>query len=229
VKVEKKFKVYNTVRKINKRVEERRKRWKKFGRSAGTVGPEPGITKIAEEVHLVLGEEERKERELAERLKKGQETVEGMFRSFVSQNRPGQGPTSGPAASTPGKWQSKRAMQASSGPQVPSALSNTTAPSVPSDRYIPPNRLNKDDVPTLRVTNLSEDITLEELVELFEPFGPIYRTFLAKDKATNKSKGFAFVNYKNRKDAQAAMDALNGKGWNYIILSVEWAKPSAPS
>lgn len=36
--------------------------------------------------------------------------------------------------------------------------------------------------------------------------------------------GYAFVSFLSRQHAQAAMDALDGKGWDYLILAIEWAK-----
>jgi len=47
---------------------------------------------------------------------------------------------------------------------------------------------------------------------------------LAKDHDTGESKGFAFINYVYREDAQVAMEKLNGKGFGYLILALEWAK-----
>ena len=41
------------------------------------------------------------------------------------------------------------------------------------------------------MTNLSEDTRESDLMELFRPFGPISRIFLAKDKNTNQSKVMA--------------------------------------
>jgi len=78
------------------------------------------------------------------------------------------------------------------------------------------------------VTNLSEDTTDDDLRQLFREFGAISRIFLAKDKNTGKSKGFAFVTFHAKESAQAAMDKLNRKGWDIynVILSIEWAKPS---
>jgi RNA recognition motif-containing protein len=39
------------------------------------------------------------------------------------------------------------------------------------------------------------DVTEGDLHELFRPFGPISRVFLAVDRATGENRGFAFVNY----------------------------------
>lgn len=63
---------------------------------------------------------------------------------------------------------------------------------------------------------------------MFRPFGGVQRIFVAKDKETFRSKGFAFVSFYTRRDAQAAKDALDGKGWDYLILSVDWAEDKKP-
>jgi translation initiation factor 3 subunit G len=83
----------------------------------------------------------------------------------------------------------------------------------------------RDDTATLRVTNLSEDTKEQDLRELFQPFGHVTRIYLAKDKKTNESRGFAFVNYADKRSAQGAIDKLNGYGYDNLILRVEWAKP----
>ncbi|KAL7467688.1 hypothetical protein ACHAXS_007938 [Conticribra weissflogii] len=81
---------------------------------------------------------------------------------------------------------------------------------------------------TIRVTNISEDTTEADLQELFQPFGRISRVYLAKDKATLQSRGFAFVSFVHREDAAKAMDKLQGHGYDHLILKLEWARPSAP-
>jgi translation initiation factor 3 subunit G len=69
-----------------------------------------------------------------------------------------------------------------------------------------------DDLNTLRVTNLSENTTEADLQELFQRYGRISRVYLAKDKETMISRGFAFVSFVNKDDAAAAMEELNGHG-----------------
>jgi len=81
---------------------------------------------------------------------------------------------------------------------------------------------------TLRVTNISEDTTEADLQDLFQPFGRISRVYLAKDKETMQSRGFAFVSFVHREDAAKAMDKLQGHGYDHLILKLEWARPSAP-
>jgi len=81
---------------------------------------------------------------------------------------------------------------------------------------------------TIRVTNISEDTTEADLQELFGRFGRISRVYVAKDKETLQSRGFAFVSFTQRDDAAKAMDKLQGYGYDHLILKLEWARPSAP-
>lgn len=82
-----------------------------------------------------------------------------------------------------------------------------------------------DDAYALRVTNISEDVTEQDLQDLFRRFGHTTRIYLAKDRVTQESRGFAFINYSNRQDAETAIAKLNGHGYANLILRVEWAKP----
>jgi translation initiation factor 3 subunit G len=85
-----------------------------------------------------------------------------------------------------------------------------------------------DDLNTIRVTNLSESTTEADLQDLFQRFGRISRIYLAKDKVTLQSRGFAFVSFVNKDDAAKAMDELQGYGYDHLILKLEWARPNAP-
>jgi len=57
----------------------------------------------------------------------------------------------------------------------------------------------RDDTATLRVSNLSSDTGEDDLRQLFQPFGHISRVYVAKDRITGQSRGFAFVNLFGRK------------------------------
>ena len=81
--------------------------------------------------------------------------------------------------------------------------------------------------PQVRVSNLSEDVKDSDLRELFRRFGAIQRIYLAKDRDTRASRGFAFINFFDRGDAQRAIDKLDGHGYDHLILSVGWANPAA--
>lgn len=125
---------------------------------------------------------------------------------------------------------------------MPSAAPEVTAQDAAQEAerkgaYVPPSLRNKTrvedkskDEATLRVTNLSEDVRDGDLQVLFAPFGRLQRVFLARYRDGEKegqSKGFAFVTYAERKDAEAAMKKLHGHGYDNLILQVYWAQPRA--
>ncbi|EFH60185.1 predicted protein, partial [Arabidopsis lyrata subsp. lyrata] len=78
---------------------------------------------------------------------------------------------------------------------------------------------------TVRVTNLSEDTRGQDLMELFCPFSAVTCCHVAIDQKTSMSRGFGFVNFVSREDAQRAINTLNGYGYDNLILRVEWATP----
>ncbi|KAF8061162.1 eif3g-a [Scenedesmus sp. PABB004] len=107
------------------------------------------------------------------------------------------------------------------GSYVPPSVRNRGAGAVMEG----PERRQRDEN-SLRVTNLSEDVTEADLQELFRPFGPISRVFLAIDRTTGENRGFAFVNYHHREDAERAMRTLDGYGYDNLILHVELHAPA---
>lgn len=83
----------------------------------------------------------------------------------------------------------------------------------------------RDDTTAIRISNLSESTTDADLEELVKPFGAIQKLYLAKEKNTNTCKGFAYVHFKLRSEAAAAIHMLNGYGYDHLILNVDWSKP----
>ncbi len=75
------------------------------------------------------------------------------------------------------------------------------------------------------VGNLPYAITDAELRALFEPFGAVASVSIIKDKFTNKSKGFGFVEMPTQSEAQAAISGLNGKDMGGRALTVNEARP----
>ncbi|KAI9171093.1 Eukaryotic translation initiation factor 3 subunit G [Paramyrothecium foliicola] len=82
----------------------------------------------------------------------------------------------------------------------------------------------RDDLATLRVTNVSEMAEEGELRDMFERFGRVTRVFLAKDRETGMAKGFAFISFADRSDAVKACNKMDGFGFKHLILRVEFAK-----
>jgi len=228
VKVVKKVRQHKVPIKINKRVEARRK-WRKFGDCYGKPpGIEPGVTSQSlDEVFLELTDQAKKEIEPSLDNQKKKELLSFMvcricgkigdhwtlncpFKGKITANneRQTQGGKEGGDGGPPSRG----------GP----------------GKYVPPGKYGrqgselgaKDRVEaTLRVSNLSEEARDSDVSELFRPFGPVSRIYLAKDKV-GKSKGFAFVTFIHREHAEKALQKLNGFGYDYLILHVEWAKPS---
>lgn len=91
---------------------------------------------------------------------------------------------------------------------------------------------NASDENTLRVSNLSKNATEEDLRDLFERFGRVHRVYLPRiDKVEGgrtfkEPKGFAFIAFFRREEAENAMDRLQGHGYDHLILKIEWAKPN---
>jgi len=92
---------------------------------------------------------------------------------------------------------------------------------------LPDNPRRPREENSIRISNLSEHVTEEDLQALCKEFGNIARIYLAKDRyISTKCKGYAFINYHRREDAAKAIAKLNGFGYDHLILNVEWAKPS---
>ncbi|KAH9918722.1 translation initiation factor 3, RNA-binding subunit [Epithele typhae] len=84
---------------------------------------------------------------------------------------------------------------------------------------------NRDDLPTLRVTNISEDTQENDLRDLFGTFGRVARVYVGRDRETGAGKGFAFVSFEEKAVAQRAMEKLHGRGYDNLILNIQWSQP----
>lgn len=70
----------------------------------------------------------------------------------------------------------------------------------------------REDLPTLRVTNVSEDANEDDLRELFSRFGRVHRVYIGRDRETGHGKGYAFVSFEDRAVAERAMHRIHGMG-----------------
>ena len=84
----------------------------------------------------------------------------------------------------------------------------------------------REDLNTIRVTNLPGDMQDSDIKELFGGVGRISRIFLARDKYTGTSRGYAFVSFEKHEHALMAVSTFNGFGYANLILKVELARPS---
>ena len=78
----------------------------------------------------------------------------------------------------------------------------------------------------LIINYLPQALTDAEFSKMFLPMGPVKSIKICRDKATNYSYGFGFVDYKNPEDAQKAIDELNGKQVMNKKIKVALARPS---
>jgi len=77
----------------------------------------------------------------------------------------------------------------------------------------------------LKVSNLSEETREAHLETLFGSFGRVRYVRIAKDQRTGLSRGFAFITFFNQRDGEKAKEALDGYGYDHLILKVEKARP----
>ena len=70
------------------------------------------------------------------------------------------------------------------------------------------------------VGNLSFDVSEDELRQAFESFGQVESAQIIKDRRTNRSRGFGFVEMPVEDEAKAAIKELNGKDLKGRELSV---------
>jgi cold-inducible RNA-binding protein len=75
------------------------------------------------------------------------------------------------------------------------------------------------------VGNLSYDTTEDGLRSAFEAFGAVDAARVIMDRYTNRSRGFGFVEMANDGEAQAAIEAMDGKELDGRALKVNEAKP----
>ncbi|KAK4321424.1 hypothetical protein Pmani_007763 [Petrolisthes manimaculis] len=222
-----------------------RKTWRKYGLSkSDKPGPNPATTITAEDVfmHFLSNKEEEmnEQEELKEKLinaQKGQVKCRLCKEDHWTKQCPYKDKLEPLRTSLLGE-EKVEDDQAQAG-ATPADKANKIG-GVTQGKYVPPSMRDggskkgesmmsargRDETATVRVTNLSENTREQDLQDLFRPFGDISRIFLAKDKNTGQSKGFAFINFKRREDANKAIQTLNGYGYDHLILSVEWAKPS---
>jgi len=79
-------------------------------------------------------------------------------------------------------------------------------------------------VKKMYVGNLPYSVTSESLGEMFAEFGNVESAVVISDRDSGRSKGFGFVEMDDA-EADAAMEALNGKEIDGRALKVNEARP----
>ena len=80
----------------------------------------------------------------------------------------------------------------------------------------------------LYVGNLAYDVSSADLEQLFAQHGTVESAQVIEDRATGRSKGFAFVEMSSTAEAEAAISALNGQEQSGRTLTVNEARPREP-
>lgn len=75
------------------------------------------------------------------------------------------------------------------------------------------------------VANVPYSVKDQDLHELFSPFGEVTSAKIIMDKATNRSRGFGFVEMANDDAGRAAIEGTNGKNFHGRDLVVNEARP----
>ncbi|KAL5107717.1 ELAV-like protein 2 [Taenia crassiceps] len=81
----------------------------------------------------------------------------------------------------------------------------------------------------LIVNYLPQNMTQEEIKSLFSSIGEVESCKLIRDKSTCQNLGYGFVNYANAKDAERAINTLNGLRLQNKTIKVSLARPSSES
>ncbi|KAK7205477.1 eukaryotic translation initiation factor 3 subunit G [Myxozyma melibiosi] len=248
VKVTQKIKTTTQKETVNPDVAAR-KRWAKFGLERGSrPGPDAATTSVGENtpLKLIIGWKESKEEEVKVSAKESAKAKAITCRTCGGEHFTSRCPYKDRLPSADVVVDSATPSPRAGTPEPAAAASSGSSRALKS-AYVPPHLRNRgsgapmgegekmggykerDDSTTLRVSNIGEDAEEHDLELLFGRFGRLQRIFLAKDRDTGRSKGFAFISYTTIKDAQDACNRLNGYGFQNLILRVEFSqrKPNA--
>ena len=83
---------------------------------------------------------------------------------------------------------------------------------------------NAEPCEIIRISNLTEEISQNELYKIFGPrnnIGKIKKIYIAKDNDGNR-RGFAFITYADTLTAMKAVETLNKKSFKHTILQVDY-------
>ena len=84
---------------------------------------------------------------------------------------------------------------------------------------------HEDMTVNIYVTNLAYVTTEDELSHLFEAYGTVESVRIITDRATGRSRGFAFVEMPNTIQARVAIVEINGMELGGRTLTVQEARP----
>jgi len=78
---------------------------------------------------------------------------------------------------------------------------------------------------TIYIGNIPYSMKEQNLVEVFQEYGPVESAKVIIDKKTKRSKGYGFVEMANEQDEVAAVEAVNGQEVGGRKVKVSKANP----
>lgn len=93
------------------------------------------------------------------------------------------------------------------------------------DKHYREKRKEEESIIGLKVSELDVNMTDSDIRYHFEQFGKIINFYMIKNKKTNKFMGFGYITYSTQEENDNALINIPKKPINYVIPSVEIAKP----
>ena len=88
---------------------------------------------------------------------------------------------------------------------------------------------NVEGMVSLKVDNLAFRVTPDDLRPLFEKYGEVGDIYIPRDPYTKESRGFAFVRFHDRRDADDAMYKMDGYNMEGREMRVQLARFGRPN
>ncbi|KAL5279222.1 SRSF2 family protein [Megaselia abdita] len=86
-----------------------------------------------------------------------------------------------------------------------------------------------DGMISLKVDNLTYRTTPDDLRRVFERCGEVGDIYIPRDRYTRESRGFAFVRFYDKRDAEDALEAMDGRMLDGRELRVQMARYGRPT
>lgn len=87
---------------------------------------------------------------------------------------------------------------------------------------------NTEEMVSLKVDNLTYRTTSDMLKRVFEKYGEVGDVYIPRDPYKQESRGFAFVRFYDERDADDAIDAMDGAILDGRELRVQHARYGRP-